>query len=43
LLKLGFAAAQSTVAKYVVKRDNPSGQSWSTFLRNHAPQIAAMD
>jgi transposase InsO family protein len=43
LLKLGFAAAQSTVAKYMVKRDNPSGQSWSTFLRNHAPQIAAMD
>jgi hypothetical protein len=43
LLKLGFAAAQSTVAKYMVKGDNPSGQSWSAFLRNHAPQIAAMD
>ena len=23
--------------------DIPAGQSWRTFLRNHAPQIAAMD
>ena len=44
LLKLGFAVAQSTVAKYMAKTDDdPSGQSWSTFLRNHAPHIAAMD
>jgi len=43
LLKLGFTVAQSTVAKYMDKKDDPSGQSWSTFLRNHAPQIAAMD
>jgi hypothetical protein len=43
LLKLGFTVAQSTVAKYMVKRDDPSGQSWGTFLRNHAPHIAAMD
>jgi hypothetical protein len=45
LLKLGFAVAQSTVAKYMVRRrsDDPAGQSWATFLRNHAPQIAAMD
>ena len=44
LLKLGFTVAQSTVARYMVKTDDdPSGQSWSTFLCNHAPQIAAMD
>ena len=43
LLKLGFTVAQSTVAKYMAKKDDPSGQSWGTFLRNHAPQIAAMD
>jgi len=43
LLKLGFAVAQSTVGKYMAKRGNPSGQSWSTFLHNHAPHIAAMD
>src|SRR5260370_34374236 len=43
LLKLGFAVAQSTVAKYMAKRPDPSAQGWGTFLRNHAPNIAAMD
>jgi transposase InsO family protein len=43
LLKLGFEVAQSTVAKYMIKRSRPPGQSWWTFLRNHAPEIAAMD
>src|SRR5215510_9175952 len=43
LLKLGFAVAQSTVAKYMAKNSDQSGQSWSTFLRNHAPHITAMD
>jgi transposase InsO family protein len=43
LLKLGFEVAQSTVAKYMVKRRGPPSQGWQTFLRNHAPDIAAMD
>src|SRR6266702_5512419 len=43
LLKLGFAVAQSSVAKYMVKRRGPPGQGWRTFLHNHAPEIAAMD
>src|SRR6516164_8940424 len=43
LLKLGFEVAQSSVAKYMVKRRGPPGQGWLTFLRNHAPDIAAMD
>ena len=43
LLKLGFEVAQSTVAKYMVKRRGPPSQGWRTFLRNHAPDIAAMD
>jgi transposase InsO family protein len=43
LLKLGFEIAQSTVAKYMVKRCGPPSQGWRTFLRNHAPDIAAMD
>jgi hypothetical protein len=43
LLKLGFEVAQSSVAKYMVKRHGPSSQGWRTFLRNHAPDIAAMD
>src|SRR6267378_100430 len=43
LLKLGFEVAQSSVAKYMVKRRAPPSQGWRTFLRNHAPDIAAMD
>src|SRR4029077_13434924 len=43
LLKLGFQVAQSSVAKYMVKRRKPPSQGWRTFLRNHAPEIAAMD
>jgi transposase InsO family protein len=43
LLKLGFDVAQSSVAKYMVKRGGPPSQGWRTFLRNHAPDIAAMD
>src|SRR6202521_4300866 len=43
LLKLGFELAQSSVAKYVVKHRGPPSQGWRTFLRNHAPDIAAMD
>ena len=39
LLKLGFAVAQSSVAK----RHGPPSQGWRTFLRNHAPDIVAMD
>src|ERR1700739_2554383 len=43
LLKLGFEVAQSSVAKYMVKRREPPSQGWRTFLHNHAPDIAAMD
>jgi hypothetical protein len=43
LLKLGFAVAQSSVAKYMVKRRGPPCQGWRTFLHNHVPKIAAMD
>ena len=38
LLKLGFEVAQSSVAKYMVKRRGPP-----SHLRNHVPEIAAMD
>ena len=43
LLKLGIEVAQSTVAKYMLRGRRPPGQSWKTFLRNHAAGIAAMD
>src|SRR3981189_1311782 len=43
LLKLGLEIAQSTVAKYMVRRRRPPAQGWKTFIRNHAPDIAAID
>jgi hypothetical protein len=43
LLKLGFKVAQSSAAKYMIKRRGPPSQGWGTFLRSHAPSIAAMD
>jgi hypothetical protein len=43
LLKLEFQVAQSTVAKYMAKRRGPPSQGWRTFLRNHTPDIAAID
>src|ERR1700726_1201145 len=43
LRKLGFEVAQSSVAKYMVKQRGPPSQGWRTFLRNHAPDVAAMD
>ncbi len=43
LLKLGYEVAQSTVAKYMIRRRGRPGQDWRTFLRNHAPDAAAID
>jgi hypothetical protein len=43
LLKLGFEVAQSTVAKYMTHRRGPPSQRWNTFLRNHFPDIGAID
>jgi hypothetical protein len=43
LLKLGIEIAQSTVAKYMVRRRGPPSQGWKTFLRNHSSHIAAID
>lgn len=42
-LKFGFEAAQSTVAKRMVMRRGPPSQTWGTFLRDHAPDIAPID
>jgi transposase InsO family protein len=43
LLKLGIEIAQSTVAKYMVRRRGPPSQGWKIFLSNHSPHIAAID
>jgi transposase InsO family protein len=42
-LKLGIEVAQSTLAKYMIRRRRPPSQGWKTFLRNHTPHIAAID
>jgi len=43
LLKLGVEISQSTVSKYMIRRQGPPSQTWRTFLRNHAAAIAAID
>ena len=43
LLKLGIDIAQSTVAKYMLRRRGPPSPGWRAFLRNHTAHIAAVD
>jgi len=45
LLKLGLRVCKRTIQKYMrgVRRHQPRGQKWSTFLRNHAAQVWACD
>jgi len=43
LLKLGIDIGQTSAAKYMVRRRDSPSQGWSTFLRNHADGIAAID
>jgi putative transposase len=40
---LGYEIAESTVAKYRLRSRQPPSQTWMSFLRNHAGQIAAID
>ena len=42
LLKLGIEISQSSVAKHMKRRRGIPSQGWRTFLRNHAPHIAAV-
>ena len=43
LLKLGIDIAQSTVAKYMLRRRGRPSPGWRAFLRNHTAHIAAVD
>jgi transposase InsO family protein len=43
LLMLGIEVAESTVARYMTKRQGSPSQGWKTFLRNHAAGIASLD
>ena len=45
MLKQDASVAKSSIQKYTqdLRRVGPSGQSWGTFLRNHASEIWACD
>ena len=43
LALLGYDVAESTVARYMVRPPKPPSQTWRTFLKNHAGEIAAID
>jgi putative transposase len=45
LLKLDIRVAKSTIQRYLreARRPRPRGQSWATFLRNHAGDFWACD
>ena len=44
LLKLGIKLGKPTIQKYINQvRKRSSGQSWATFLKNHAHQVWACD
>src|SRR5271155_3082071 len=43
LLKLGFDIAESTVAKYMIRRRRPPSQTWRTFLANHTQDMVSSD
>jgi len=43
LLKLGIEVGQASVAKYMVRRQQPPSQTWRSFLRNHMSQMMAAD
>jgi putative transposase len=43
-IKLGVKHSTSTIRRYMVKRRGPrGGQTWKTFIRNHASQVFAVD
>lgn len=41
--RLGIQVSKRTVQKYMVKERRASGQTWATFLKNHAGDIWACD
>ncbi len=43
LLMLGIEIGESTVARYMTRRQGLPSQGWKTFLRNHAAGIASID
>ena len=43
LVLLGFAVAESTVSKYIIRERKPPSQTWRTFLANHVDCLASID
>jgi putative transposase len=43
LLKLGIKISQATVGRYMPWRPKVPSPTWRSFLRNHLPDIAAID
>ncbi len=45
LLKLDSRVSKRTIQKYMrhIRRKRPGGQTWKTFLRNHAAEVWASD
>ena len=43
LLKLGIRVSKRTIQSYIPKKRKVSGQTWATFIKNHADDIWACD
>jgi len=43
LLKLGIKVGQTSVAKYITRRQKPPSQTWRTFLENHVTELVSVD
>lgn len=43
LLKLGIRVSKRTIQSYIPKKRKVSGQTWATFIKNHAGDIWACD
>lgn len=43
LAKLGIEVAESTVAKYMMKRSGPASPTWTAFLRAHLREMISVD
>src|SRR3981189_641349 len=43
LLKLGIKISQATVGRWMPWRPKVPSPTWRTFLRNHLPDLAAID
>lgn len=43
LLKLGYEVSQATISRYIRSCSGHRGQTWKTFLANHADGIASVD